>query len=81
MAVNKVVYGGEVLIDLTGLTVSPETLAEGVIAISAAGEIIVGTAKFSIEQHDTVLGSSKLGSTIVRSGTQMGTAKLSETIL
>lgn len=81
MAVNKVVYGGEVLIDLTGLTVSPETLAEGVIAINAAGEIIVGTAKFAPDHNDTVLGSAKLGSTVIRSGTQMGTAKLSKTIL
>ena len=65
MAVNKVVYGGEILIDLTGLTVRPETLAEGVIAINAAGEIIVGTAKFSrgatAKLGEAVLGVMELG--------------------
>ena len=65
MAVNKVVYGGEILIDLTGLTVRPETLAEGVIAINAAGEIIVGTAKFgnsaTAELGKAALGTMKLG--------------------
>lgn len=44
MAVNKVIYNGKTLIDLTGIDVTPETLAEGVKAINAAGEIIVGTA-------------------------------------
>jgi YD repeat-containing protein len=46
MAVNKVVYntknGAEVLIDLTGDSVTPETLAEGVTAHDAKGEIITG---------------------------------------
>ena len=60
MAVNKVVYNGNVLIDLTMLTVTPETLAEGTWAINAAGELIVGTAKFG---SDTAakLGTAKLG--------------------
>lgn len=43
MAVNKVVYGGETLIDLTSDTVTPETLAEGVTAHDAAGNLIIGT--------------------------------------
>ena len=63
MAVNKVVYGGNVLIDLTQLTVTPETLAEGVIAMNAKGEIIVGTAKVYTEA--VTLGTSKLGATIL----------------
>ncbi len=60
MAVNKVVYDGKVLIDLTGLTITPETLAEGVIAINAAGEIIVGTAKFG-NATTAKLGVAELG--------------------
>lgn len=43
MAVNKVIYAGETLIDLTGVTVTPETLAEGATALDASGEPIVGT--------------------------------------
>lgn len=42
MATNKVVYGGQTLMDLTSDTVTPETLAEGVTAHSASGEQIVG---------------------------------------
>lgn len=44
MAVNKVVYGGETLIDLTSDTVTAATLAEGVTAHDASGNLIVGTA-------------------------------------
>lgn len=43
MGVNKVIYNGQVLIDLTSSTVTPETLAEGVIAFNSAGEQITGT--------------------------------------
>lgn len=43
MPVNKVIYGGQTLIDLTGDSVTPETLAEGVTAHNAAGERITGT--------------------------------------
>lgn len=45
MANNKVVYFGETLIDLTEDTVTPETLAEGVIAHDASGKVIVGSMK------------------------------------
>lgn len=43
MAVNKVVYGSKVIIDISDSTVTPETLAEGVVAYNAKGERIVGT--------------------------------------
>lgn len=42
MAVNKVEYGGRTLIDLTGDTVTPETLVRGATAHNAAGELIEG---------------------------------------
>lgn len=45
MAVNKVVYGGRTVMDVTGDTVTPETLAEGTTATNAAGEKILGTMK------------------------------------
>lgn len=45
MANNKVqLSDGTVLLDLTGDTVTPETLMAGVIAHNAAGERIVGIA-------------------------------------
>ena len=43
MAVNKVIYGGKVLIDLTGDDVTPETLLKGIVAHDKAGVKIVGT--------------------------------------
>lgn len=43
MAINKVVYNGETLIDTTGVSVTPETLVEGATALNAAGEPIDGT--------------------------------------
>lgn len=60
MGVNKVEFAGTVLIDLTMLTVTPDTLAEGVIAMNAAGELIVGTAKFG-DETTAKLGTAKLG--------------------
>ena len=43
MAINKVIYSGNTLIDLTGDTVAPDALAEGVTAHNAKGEPITGT--------------------------------------
>lgn len=40
--INKVIYGGQVLLDLTKDTVTPETLASGVTAHSSDGSTIVG---------------------------------------
>lgn len=43
MAVNKVVYDGNTLIDLTSDTVTAETLAEGETAHDASGASVTGT--------------------------------------
>lgn len=42
MAVNKVVYGGNTLVDLSGDTVTPETLLAGIIAHDKSGAVITG---------------------------------------
>lgn len=44
MAANKVVYGDKILIDLTGDTVTEDTLLAGYTAHKADGTIITGTA-------------------------------------
>lgn len=44
MAVNKVIYGDQTLIDLTNDSVTPETLLEGETAHDASGAQILGTA-------------------------------------
>lgn len=45
MAVNKVIYGGNTLVDLTGDTVTAADLADGVKATGADGNPIVGLMK------------------------------------
>lgn len=45
MGVNKVVFGEVSIMDISDSTVTPETLAEGVVAYNAAGERVVGTMK------------------------------------
>ena len=53
MGVNKVdLATGETLIDLTGDTVTPETLAEGVTAHNSAGEEITGKMTASLSEVD-----------------------------
>lgn len=47
MAVNKVVYGGETLVDLTGDTVTPETMLVGATAHNRSGEQIAGAVDLS----------------------------------
>ena len=42
MAINKVIYGDETLIDLTESTVTPSTLLLNRIAFDASGNRIVG---------------------------------------
>ena len=49
--VNKVVIGSAVMTDLTGDTVTPETLLEGVTAHDCSGAPITGEAK----QKESVL--------------------------
>ena len=44
MAINKIVYNGGTLIDLTGDTVTSASLMQGYIAHDRSGEIIIGTA-------------------------------------
>lgn len=44
MAVNKVIYGTTVLVDLTSDTVTPSTLMQGYTAHDASGSAITGTA-------------------------------------
>ena len=50
MAVNKVVYGNTVLVDMTADTVTPETLLAGATAHNAAGEKISGSVDLSAKQ-------------------------------
>ena len=52
MAKNKIVFGDQVLIDLNDSTVTPETLAEGVVAYDKHGDKIIGTMKQGGDMSD-----------------------------
>lgn len=54
MAVNKVEINGEVKLDLTQDTVTPETLIAGVTAHNAAGNPIVGTGGGEVTWYSPV---------------------------
>lgn len=43
MGVNKVMYGSKTVIDLSGSTIAPDKMLEGIIGYNAAGEEVVGT--------------------------------------
>ena len=43
MAINKVVYGDQTLVDLTEDTVTAETMLEGVTAHDRSGEVVEGS--------------------------------------
>ena len=43
MGVNKVMYGSRTVIDLSGSTIAPDKMLEGIIGYNAAGEEVVGT--------------------------------------
>ena len=56
MAVNKVALNGEVKLDLTADTVTPETLLKGMTAHNAAGELITGVYEpMNIKQYTGTL--------------------------
>lgn len=56
MTINKVIFGGETLVDLTNDTVSTDTLAKGVTAHDKTGVQITGTMESG--------GSEKYGATV-----------------
>lgn len=58
MGINRVEYDGNILIDLTSDSVTPETLVKGVIAHNAAGDEITGTLKV-VNTPDYVIDEAK----------------------
>lgn len=54
MGVNKVVYGGEPIIDLTDATATSDTVLAGYTAYGADGNLIVGTASSTKRQEVSV---------------------------
>lgn len=60
MAISKVVYGGETLIDLTADTVTKDKLLKGYTAHGKDGEPITGTCEFDANTQDATASESEI---------------------
>lgn len=60
MAINKVIYGGNTLIDLTGDTITPDKLAKDVTAHDASGEVITGTNTYDADTQDATAAAAEI---------------------
>lgn len=60
MAISKVVYGGNTLIDLTGDTVVANKLLKGYKAHGADGEIINGSCDFDANTQDATASAAEI---------------------
>ena len=60
MAYNKVVYGSNVLIDLTADTVAADKLLDGITAHGADGEVVTGTCEFDASTADATAGAEDI---------------------
>ena len=50
--INKVIYGGKTLIDMSGDTVSADKLLKGLTAHDKSGAVITGTCTFDVDSGD-----------------------------
>ena len=60
MAINKVVYGNQVLIDLTGDTVTADKLLSGFTAHGKDGSPIEGTCAFDVDSQDATAAVAEI---------------------
>ena len=73
MGVNKVVYGGQTLIDLTADTVTKDKLLSGYTAHDKAGDPITGACDFDINSQDATAAVAEvlIGRTFAARGTML----------
>ena len=58
--VNKVVYGGTVLIDLTGDTVTADKVLTGYTAHDKSGATITGTCEYDVNSEDATVAVAEM---------------------
>lgn len=58
--INKVIYGGNVLIDLTSDTVEQDKILSGYTAHNKAGAPITGTCTFDADTSDATANNSEI---------------------
>lgn len=77
MGNSKIIYAGVVLMDLTGDTVTPDKLLEGVTAHNAKGELITGTLKLGPTYKNLVPESTDTDGSIYNGTGYKDNARLS----
>ena len=60
MAISKVIYGGETLIDLTADTVKSDKMLNGYTAHGADGEVITGTCTYDADTQDATASDAEI---------------------
>lgn len=78
MAISKVIYGGDTLIDLTNDTVVKDKLLKGYTAHGADGELIDGACEFDANTKDATATAAEIltGKTAYKNGAKVtGTMK------
>ena len=60
MAYNKIVYGSNVLIDLTADTISADKLLKGLTAHDKSGETITGTCEYDVDSTDATVAVAEM---------------------
>ena len=60
MTINKVIYGGRTLIDLTGDTVTADKILSGFTAHDKGGKSITGTCEFDVDSSDATAAVAEI---------------------
>lgn len=77
MAVNKVIYGGNTLVDLTGDTVTAADLADGVKATGADGNPIIGLMqKVTIDAELSTTSTNPVQNKVIKEAIDTVTASI-----
>lgn len=60
MAINKIIYGGQTLIDLTGDTVTADKVLKGFTGHGKDGEAFEGTCEFDVNSQDATAAVAEI---------------------
>lgn len=78
MAISKIIYAGNTLIDLTADTIEPDKLLKGFTAHGADGETVTGTCTYDADTQDATASAAEIltGKTAYKKGAKVtGTMK------
>lgn len=60
MSINKVVYGGKTLIDLTGDTVTADKILKGFTSHGKDGDLLTGTCTYDVDSSDATAAVAEI---------------------